>query len=110
METYVIKRQNIANILINWDKVWAEQISSLNKAEGSVFEEINFSKIFIRLGAFTAGLITTYDDSIITQTIGSSQQLATRLTAGIRVQSVQVVRFYDVKVIQLVHTLPSDGR
>ena len=110
LETYVIERQTVADILINWDKVWAEQMSSLNKAEGGVFEETNFSEIFVRSGAFTAGLTTTYDDSIITQATRSSQQLATRLTAGMRMQSVQVVRFCDAKVMQLVHALPSDGR
>ena len=110
LETYVIERQKVADILINWDKVWAEQMSSLNKAEAGVVEETNFSEIFVRSGAFTAGLTTTYDDSIITQATRSSQQLATHLTAGMRVQSVQVVRFCDAKVMQLVHALPSDGR
>ena len=113
LETYVVERQKVADILINWDKVWAKQMSSMGKAEGGVVDangKIDFSEVFVKAGAFTAGLTTVYDDSSITRAEGSRQELATNLKVGMRVQSVQVVRFCDAKVMQLVNALPSDGR
>lgn len=113
LKTYIIERQRIAEILINWDKVWAKQMASMGKDAGGVLDadgNIDFSEIFIKAEAFTAGLTVTYDDSSITQAKGSSQQLATNLIVGMRFPSVQVVRFCDAFPMQLVRALPSDGR
>ncbi|KAI9735467.1 MAG: hypothetical protein M1818_006473 [Claussenomyces sp. TS43310] len=113
LETYVLERQKVANVLINWDKIWAKQMSSIGKDEGGVVDangKIDFSEIFVKAEAFTAGLTVTYDDSIITQAKGSNQQVATNLKVGMRLQGVQVIRFCDAKVMQSVNSLPSDGR
>lgn len=113
LETYVLERQKVADVLINWDKVWAKQMSSMAKDAGGVMDangKIDFSEIFVKAEAFTAGLTVTYDDSIITQAKGSNQQVATKLKVGMRLQSAQVVRFCDAKVMQSVNALPSDGR
>lgn len=113
LKTYNIEREKVADTLINWDKVWAKQMSSMGKDKGGVIDEngeIDFSEIFVKAGAFTAGLTITYDDSSITRAKGSSQELATNLKVGMRVPSVQVVRFCDAKAMQIVTALPSDGR
>jgi len=113
LQTYVLERQKVADVLINWDKIWAKQLSSLGKDEGGVLDvngKIDFSEIFVKAEAFTAGLTVTYDDSIITQANCSNQQVATNLKVGMRLQGVQVVRFCDAKVMQSVNALPSDGR
>jgi phenol 2-monooxygenase len=113
LQTYVLERQKVADVLINWDKIWAKQMSSLGKDKGGVLDsngKIDFSEIFVKAEAFTAGLTVTYDDSIITQANGSNQQMATNLKVGMRLQGVQVVRFCDAKVMQSVNALPSDGR
>ncbi len=113
LKTYIIERQRIAEILINWDKVWVKQMASMGKDAGGVLDadgKIDFSEIFVKAEAFTAGLTVTYDDSSITRAKGSSQQLATNLIVGMRFPSVQVVRFCDAFPMQLVRALPSDGR
>ncbi|KAL6229818.1 hypothetical protein BDW75DRAFT_249239 [Aspergillus navahoensis] len=113
LETYVLERQKVADVLINWDKVWAKQMSSIAKEDGGVVDangKIDFSEVFVKAEAFTAGLTVTYDDSIITQAEGSNQQAATNLKVGMRLQGVQVVRFCDAKVMKSVNALPSDGR
>ncbi|KAL4963773.1 FAD binding domain-containing protein [Aspergillus stella-maris] len=113
LETYVLERQKVADILINWDKIWAKQMSSIAKEDGGVIDangKIDFSEIFVKAEAFTAGLTVTYDDSIITQAEGSNQEAASNLKVGMRLQGVQVVRFCDAKVLKSVNALPSDGR
>ncbi|KAH8799108.1 FAD binding domain-containing protein [Xylogone sp. PMI_703] len=117
LKTYIIERQKVADILINFDKVWAKQMAAMastNSSDGSIpigpNGKIDFSKIFLRARAFTAGLTITYDESPITRPKESNQQLASNLKVGMRVPSVQVVRFCDAEVIQLVKALPSDGR
>ena len=113
LETYIIERQRVAEILIDWDKVWAKQMVSMGKDAGGVLDadgNVDFSEIFVKAEAFTAGLTVTYDDSSITRAKGSSQQSATNLIVGMRFPSVQVVRFCDAFPMQLVRALPSDGR
>jgi len=113
LETYTLERQKVADTLINWDKIWAKQMSSLGKNEGGFLDangKIDFSEVFVKAEAFTAGLTVTYDDSIITQANESNQQVATNLHVGMRLQGVQVIRFCDAKVMQSVNALPSDGR
>ena len=113
LETYIIERQKVADTLINWDKVWARQMSSMHKGANGIIGadgKIDFSEIFVQSGAFTAGLTITYDDSSITRAKGSSQQVATNLKVGMRFQSTQVIRLCDAKAVQLVTAMPSDGR
>ena len=112
LETYIIERQKVAETLINWDKVWAQQMSSMHKGNGVIDADgkIDFSEIFVQSGAFTAGLTITYDDSSITQGKGSSQEVATNLKVGMRFPSTQVIRFCDAKAMQLITAIPSDGR
>ena len=91
LETYIFERQRIAEILIDWDKVWTKQMVSMGKDAGGVLDAdgtIDFSEIFVKAEAFTAGLTVTYDDSSITRAKASSQQLATNLIVGIRFPSV----------------------
>ena len=113
LRTYITERQRVAEILINWDKVWTKQMASVGKEAGGVLDadgNIDFSEIFVKAEAFTAGLTVTYDDSSLTRAKGSSQHMATNLIVGMRFPSVQVVRFCDALPMQLVQALPSDGR
>ncbi|KAL4885436.1 FAD binding domain-containing protein [Aspergillus karnatakaensis] len=113
LETYVLERQKVADVLINWDKVWAGQMSSIAKEDGGVVDangKIDFSEIFVKAEPFTAGLTVTYDDSLITEAESSNQEAAKNLIVGMRLQGVQVIRFCDAKVLKTVDALPSDGR
>ncbi|MCJ1430338.1 hypothetical protein MMC29_008256 [Sticta canariensis] len=94
LKTYIIEWQRIAEILIDWDKVWAKQMVSMGKDAGGVLDadgNIYFSEIFVKAEAFTAGLTVSYDDSSITRAKASSQQLETNLIIGMRFPSVQVI-------------------
>lgn len=113
LETYVVERQRVAATLISWDKVWAKQMASMGKDAGGVLDadgDVDFSEIFVKAEAFTAGLTITYDETCITSAKKSNQQLATNLTIGMRFPSAQVVRFCDAFPMQFVRALPSDGR
>ncbi|KAL9079455.1 MAG: hypothetical protein Q9157_001664 [Trypethelium eluteriae] len=113
LKTYNIEREKVADILVNWDKVWAKQLSSLSKDTGGAVTangKFDFSEIWVKASAFTAGLTITYDDSPITRARESDQKLATNIVVGMRLQGAQVVRFCDAKPMQLVSALPSDGR
>ena len=86
---------------------------SIAKEDGGVVDangKIDFSEVFVKAEAFTAGLTVTYGDSIITQAGDSNQQAATNLKVGMRLPAAQVVRFCDAKVMKTVNALPSDGR
>jgi phenol 2-monooxygenase (NADPH) len=113
LDTYLIERQRVAEILINWDKTWVRQMASMGKEAGGVVDangNIDFSEIFIKAEAFTAGLTVTYDESSITRASDSKQEVAKNLVVGMRFPSTQVVRFCDAFPMQLVRALPSDGR
>ncbi|KAI4155712.1 MAG: hypothetical protein LQ340_000801 [Diploschistes diacapsis] len=113
LETYLVERQSVAESLISWDKVWVRQMASMGKEAGGVVDadgNVDFSEIFIKAEAFTAGLTITYDESMITRAKESDQNLAKNLTVGMRFPSAQVIRFCDGFPKQLVTALPSDGR
>lgn len=112
LHSYIIERQKTAEILINWDKVWAKQIATMGKESGVIDADgnIDFSEIFVKAEAFTAGLTVTYDDSSIVRAKNSNQEAAKGLTVGMRFPTTQVVRFCDAYPMQLVQALPSDGR
>ena len=113
LKTYMVERQKVAETLIEWDKVWANQMASMGKHQGGVVDDegnIDFSEIFVKAEAFTAGLTIKYEDSLITQANKSNQPLAMNILAGMRFPSAQVVRFCDGFPMQLVKAFPSDGR
>lgn len=107
LRTYNIEREKVAHALIDFDRLWAKQMSSNVKEMNG---DIDFSEIFVQAGAFTAGVTILYEDSSITRAQGSSQDLATNLKVGMRFPTTQVVRFCDARAMQLVNALPADGR
>ncbi|KIM94699.1 hypothetical protein OIDMADRAFT_135710 [Oidiodendron maius Zn] len=115
LKTYNIEREKVAATLIDFDRVWAKQISSTGKKEVYGMNDTNgsvedFSDTFVKADAFRAGLTLVYDDSSITRGKESLQHLATNLKVGMRFPSTQVIRFCDAKAMQLAKALPADGR
>jgi len=106
LETYNSERQKVAAELIDFDRQWSKLFSS--SSNGKTAED--FPEQFIKAGRYTAGLTAKYNDSIITSSNRSQQEVATGLTVGMRFPSAQVVRFCDAKAMQLVRALPADGR
>lgn len=103
LHTYSKERQAIAKELIDFDREWAEMLSSRSADPTKVQE------YFIRQGRYTAGTATTYKPSIISAET-AYQDLAKGFVVGTRFHSAPVVRLADAKVVHLGHAVKADGR
>jgi phenol 2-monooxygenase len=110
LETYSLERGKVALDLIEFDVSFAKLFSSANKDAAAGRGADYFASQFIKSGKYTAGLTATYDDSLLMYAKRSTQELAPGLVIGMRFPSTRVVRFADVKAMQLVKMLPMDGR
>ncbi|OAG37359.1 hypothetical protein AYO21_08436 [Fonsecaea monophora] len=110
LKTYSIERGKTAADLIDFDRYFMKLFAS-NKGdnEKKVTPE-EFREGFIKSGRYTAGLTSKYEDSSVTSSAASTQELAQELVVGMRFPGAQVVRFCDVKAMQLSRALKADGR
>ncbi|EKG15051.1 Monooxygenase FAD-binding protein [Macrophomina phaseolina MS6] len=106
INTYVTERYKVAAGLIAFDR----SFSRLFKTGKDAPTPEHVSEQFIMAGRYMAGLTARYDDSAIIDSKGSAENLAKNVTVGMRLPSVQVVRFCDAKSMQLAKALPADGR
>ena len=104
LHTYSKERQVIAKELIDFDREWANMLST---TQGS--DPVEVQKYFVRYGHYTAGTATKYKPSIISVET-EYQHLAKGLLVGTRFHSAPVVRLADAKAIYLGHTVKADGR
>ncbi|HEY0912092.1 MAG TPA: FAD-binding monooxygenase, partial [Bradyrhizobium sp.] len=109
LHTYSAERQAIAKELIDFDREWAEVLSSASKADGKGFDPAETQSYFVRHGRYTAGTAAHYRPSILTGE-ATHQHLAAGLTIGMRLHSAPVIRVADGKPMQLGHTVKADGR
>ncbi|KAI1282276.1 FAD binding domain-containing protein [Xylaria sp. FL0933] len=103
LETYVLERQKTAADLIDFDRYWSKLFSTAG-------EQGITAELFVKAGRYTAGLVTRYEDSIITAASASEASLAAKLTVGMRFPSAQVVRVGDARQMWLTRALPADSR
>ncbi|KAI0431500.1 FAD binding domain-containing protein [Xylaria sp. FL1042] len=103
LETYVLERQKTAADLIDFDRYWSKLFSTAG-------EQGITPELFIKAGQYTAGLVTRYEDSVITAVSASQASLAGKLTIGMRFPSTQVVRVGDARQMWLTRALPADSR
>ena len=113
LHSYSAERQAIAKELIDFDREWAEVLSSAAKspatADGKGFDPAATQSYFVRHGRYTAGTAAHYGPSILTGE-ATYQHLAAGLTIGMRLHSAPVIRLADAKPIHLGHTVKADGR
>jgi phenol 2-monooxygenase len=109
LKTYNLEREKTAADLIKFDREFTKLFSSTADKEDKDAAQ-KFSKYFIMSGRYTAGLTTTYEDSMITNAKGSTQELAKNVTVGMRFSSAQAVRFCDARAMQIAKALQSNGR
>jgi phenol 2-monooxygenase len=109
LKTYNLEREKTAADLIAFDREFTKLFSSNADKEDKDAAK-KFSEYFIMSGRYTAGLTTTYEDSIITNAKGSTKALAKIVTIGMRFPSAQVVRYCDARAMQLGRALQSNGR
>jgi phenol 2-monooxygenase (NADPH) len=108
LHTYSAERQTIAKELIDFDREWAEMLSSSAKSP----TKLNAHEVqtyFVRQGRYTAGTATHYRASILTGEPGH-QHLAKGFVIGTRLHSSPVIRLADAKPVHLGHTIKADGR
>ena len=113
LHTYSAERQAIAKELIDFDREWAEVISSSSKSmageDGKGFDPAETQRYFVRHGRYTAGTAARYRPALLTGE-PTHQQLAEGLAIGMRFHSAPVIRVADARPIHLGHTIKADGR
>jgi phenol 2-monooxygenase (NADPH) len=128
LHTYTEERQEIAKVLIDFDRKIARMTASrpaaktsasasasgVNGIEGSKGgedeEEGEFQQYFERQGRFMAGVETVYPAGLLTSSITTHQHLAKGFQIGTRFHSAQVLRLSDAKPVHLGHVMKADGR
>ncbi|KAK5123479.1 hypothetical protein LTR85_002517 [Meristemomyces frigidus] len=115
LHTYTEERQDIAQLLINFDREIARLFAAKPKGTAGVDEKdaidpAVFQEYFTRQGRFMAGVETRYKPGVLTSGDTSYQHLAKGYQIGMRFQSVQVLRLADAKPVHLGHVMDADGR
>ena len=105
LHSYSAERQVIAKELIDFDREWAEVISSSTKGADPAATQSYFTRHL----RYTAGTMTRYRPSLLTGE-ASHQHLATGFAIGTRLHSAPVVRVCDAMTAELGHTVKADGR
>jgi phenol 2-monooxygenase len=113
LSTYSAERQAVAKELIDFDREWAQVLSSASKPaasrDGRNFDPAETQRYFVKHGRYTAGTAVQYRPSVLTGE-ATYQHLAAGLTIGMRFHSAPVIRVTDAKPVHLGHTIKADGR
>jgi phenol 2-monooxygenase len=115
LHSYSAERHEIAKELIDFDREWAQVISSASRADAKPddaskkFDPAETQRYFVRHGRYKAGTAAHYRPSLLTAE-PTYQHLASGLTIGMRFHSAPVIRVADAKPIHLGHTIKADGR
>ncbi len=104
LHTYSAERQAVAEQLIDFDREWAQVISSSQGADAAETQ-----RYFVQHGRYTAGTATRYRPALLTGE-ATHQHLAKELTIGMRFHSAPVIRVADAMPMELGHTVKADGR
>jgi phenol 2-monooxygenase len=104
LRSYSAERQAVAKELIDFDREWAQVLSSSSGADPAATQ-----RYFVQHGRYTAGTATRYRPSQLTGE-ATHQHLAAGFIIGMRFHSAPVVRVSDGKPMQLGHTIEADGR
>ncbi|TKA21985.1 hypothetical protein B0A50_08483 [Salinomyces thailandicus] len=118
LHTYTEERQDIAQMLIEFDREIARLFAAKPKGkeagggddqEGAIDPAV-FQEYFTRQGRFMAGVETKYKPGLLTMQDTQHQHLATGYPVGMRFQSDQVLRLADARPVHLGHVMNADGR
>ncbi|MFA6267362.1 MAG: FAD-binding monooxygenase [Pseudolabrys sp.] len=105
LHTYSAERQAVAKELIDFDREWAQVLSSSSRAA----DPAETQRYFVQHGRYTAGTATRYRPALLTGE-ATHQHLAKGLPIGMRFHSAPVIRVADAMAMQLGHTVEADGR
>lgn len=115
LHTYSEERQDIAQKLIDFDRVMSRMFAAKPKENAAQDDEnfvdpAVFQENFQRQGRFMAGVEIKYKPGPLISSETSYQHLAEGYEIGTRFQSTQVLRVADAKPIHLGHEMKADGR
>lgn len=112
VKTYVDERQSTAAELIEFDRTWSKIFKTAESEDKDVASYVRDQ--FVQAGRYTAGQAYKYGKSVIVwPQVLDKRQLAVGTrppVVGMRLPSVQVVRYSDAKVVQLLSVIKSDCR
>ncbi|KAI5207082.1 2-polyprenyl-6-methoxyphenol hydroxylase [Aureobasidium subglaciale] len=108
--TYVSERRKVAADLIDFDRSLNALYATSKTKDDEAENARTFQEHFLRSAKYMAGLMTSYEDSLLVDVRNSDQDSAVGITPGMRFPSVQVVRLSDATALQLSKVLTSDGR
>jgi phenol 2-monooxygenase len=104
LHSYSAERQAVAKELIDFDREWAQVLSSSAGANPAETQ-----RYFVQHGRYTAGTATRYRPALLTGE-ATHQKLATGFPIGMRFHSAPVIRVADAKPMHLGHVVRADGR
>ena len=104
LKTYSAERHAVAAELIDFDREWAQVISSSKGADPAETQ-----RYFVQHGRYTAGTATRYRPALLTGE-ATHQSLAKGFEIGTRFHSAPVIRVADAMALELGHTVKADGR
>ncbi|RDV05398.1 FAD-binding monooxygenase [Undibacter mobilis] len=104
LKTYSAERHAVAKELIDFDREWAQVISSSKGADPAETQ-----RYFVQHGRYTAGTATRYRPVLLTGE-ATHQYLAKGFAIGMRFHSAPVIRVADAMAVELGHTVKADGR
>ncbi|WP_137044166.1 FAD-binding monooxygenase [Pseudolabrys sp. FHR47] len=104
LKTYSAERQAVAKELIDFDREWAQVISSSKGADPAETQ-----RYFVQHGRYTAGTATRYQPALLTGE-PAHQDLAKGFAIGMRFHSAPVIRVADAMAVELGHMVKADGR
>lgn len=104
LKTYSAERQAVAKELIDFDREWAQVISSSKGADPAETQ-----RYFVQHGRYTAGTATRYRPALLTGE-ATHQNLAKGFVIGTRFHSAPVIRVADAMALEIGHTVKADGR
>jgi len=111
LQTYSAERQDIAKMLIDFDRELAKMFSAKPRSAENPdgVDPAEFQRYFVQFGRFTAGTAIQYKPSVLVGT-GTHQHLAKGQVLGMRFHSAPVIRLSDALPMQLGHCIEADAR
>jgi len=107
LSTYVPERRVVAADLIAFDRRLTELFHASAHDHHAAKD---YTEHFLKSAAYMAGLGYSYADTVLTAEQESNGEAASEIHVGRRLQSREVLRWCDAKVVQLQSVLVADNR
>ena len=107
LSTYVPERRLVASELIAFDRRLTELVHVSAHDQRAAKD---YTEHFLKSATYMAGLGYSYADTVLTAEEKSDGDAAKKIVVGKRLQSREVLRWCDAKVVQLQSVLVADNR